>query len=248
MSVRLNLSGVEFSKNDKKRNIILPYRMNEDLAEDIGIQIGDGCLHLGKKDFAILCSGNYSEDFLYFHNFLIPLKKRLFKNVVLNLRKHKNQNTYELKIGSKAIFTFYRKVIGLPAGYKNGIKIPELLFDKESWIKACIRGIFDTDFCLTFKRKRKPYHRYPVILTCLKSKVLVKQLEMILKQLGLKPHVEYDFPAFDKRFGKNYTKNFLYLNGKKNLEKWWTIIGSNNPRLITRFQIWKRFDFCPPRT
>jgi hypothetical protein len=65
--------------------------------------------------------------------------------------------------------------------------------------------------------------------------------------LGLKVHTEYDYERFDERSGKIIT-HYFYLNGKDNLEKWWEIIGSNNHRHITKYKIFKKFGYCPPRT
>jgi len=33
-----------------------------------------------------------------------------------------------------------------------------------------------------------------------------------------------------------------------NVKKWFNIIGSNNPKHITKFLVWKKYGFCPPRT
>jgi hypothetical protein len=125
ISVPLDLSKVNFSYNDKKRNIYLPNVLDTFLAEDIGVQIGDGSLPVyidnkGVKHFIIACYGNITEDQKYFKNFIIPLKRKLF-NINQSLKYHPIAGTCYIKFESKAIFTFYENVIGLQTGRKDNI-------------------------------------------------------------------------------------------------------------------------------
>ncbi len=243
--MRLDLKNIEFSKIDKQRGIKLPLFLDSKLAEDIGIQIGDGCISKGKKDYIINCSFNANEDLQYMQNFVVTLKTKLFKNA--NLISSKIGGEVRIKIGSRAVFDFYTKIIGLPAGSKNEVEIPKIIFENRDHLISCTRGIMDTDFSLSFKKKHKQVHYYPVISANFKSKKLVKQLELIFNKLGFKVHAEFDYERFDRRFGKVIT-HYIYLNGKNNLERWWKIIGSNNPRLITKYKIFKKSGSCPPKT
>lgn len=61
-------------------------------------------------------------------------------------------------------------------------------------------------------------------------------------------HAEYDYKRHDKRTGKTYTSQCIYLNGKKNLNLWLKLIGTNNPKHHTKYLIWKKFGYCEPRT
>ena len=40
-----NLSNIKFSKRDLAKDIILPQRMTEPLAEEIGLHVGDGSMN-----------------------------------------------------------------------------------------------------------------------------------------------------------------------------------------------------------
>lgn len=243
--MKFDLKNVEFSKVDKQRNLKLPLFLDSKLAEDVGIQIGDGCISRGEKDYIINCSFNATEDLQYIQDFVVPLKAKLFKNA--NLIVSKVGGEARIKIGSKAIFDFYTKIIGLPAGSKDEVEIPKIIFKNRDYLVSCVRGIIDTDFSLSFKKRHKQVHYYPVISANFKSKKLVKQLELIFNKLGFKVHTEFDYERFDKRFGK-VTTHYIYLNGKNNLGKWWEIIGSNNHRLITKYKIFKKSGSCPPKT
>lgn len=46
MSIKFDVSGIDFSWADKRKGIILPTELTPKLAEIIGIHIGDGSLYL----------------------------------------------------------------------------------------------------------------------------------------------------------------------------------------------------------
>ncbi len=238
---KLNFSNIEFSGNDIKRKIFLPKFISTDLAENVGILIGDGSI---RKDYTITYCGNIEDDKPFFENYVSRLVKKLF-NIQPKVSIYRNE--YRLVVRSKALLTFYNKVVGLPIGPKDAIKIPKVCLENKAFIKSCIRGIMDTDFSITFKKKSHKYHYYPVIIADLKSKDLVKQLEILLKDIGFIPHTEYNYRELDKRSGKTNIKNFIYLNGKSNLVRWWKEIISNNPKHRTKYLIWEKYGFCPPR-
>ena len=252
-TIFLNLKNISFSYVDRKRKIKLPNYLDIFLAEDIGIQIGDGSLpsifdDRGVKKYIVGCYGNITEDRDYLKNVVIPLKNRLF-NINLKIKDHPIGGTCYIKFESKAIFSFYERIIELKTGRKNEIAIPEIILNAPSEIKlACIRGLADTDFCLSFKKKYKEYHDYPVIHLGCKSKILVEQLYEILKKTGINSNTLLDQKNFDKRTGKTYTKQYLFISGKKNLEKWMSLIGFHNPVYLTKYMFWKKCGFYPPKT
>jgi intein/homing endonuclease len=251
-TIFLNTENISFSFADHKRKIELPDFLDTFLAEDIGIQIGDGSLPLivdnrGVKKYVVGCYGNISEDRNYMKNIVIPLKNKLF-NINLKMNDHPTGGVCYIKFESKAIFTFYEKIIGLKTGKKKEISIPEIILNAPSEIKlACIRGIADTDFCLSFKKKYKEYHDYPVLHLGCNSKILVKQLNEILKKSGINSNTVFDQECFDKRTGKTYIKHYLFISGKKQLEKWMSLIGFHNSVYVTKYLFWKKFGFYPPK-
>ena len=40
----------------------------------------------------------------------------------------------------------------------------------------------------------------------------------------------------------------VIVDGGINVNKWFEIIGSNNPKHITKYLIWKKHGFCPTKT
>lgn len=252
-TIPLNTDDVLLSREDTLRRITIPSTLTTLLAEDIGIQIGDGSLpvYVDKKGFShhrIECCGNMIEDKLYLENFVIPLKNKLF-NLDLKLKNHISAATCYVKLESKGLYTFYTKVIGLPAGPKKNIQIPQIILNSPTEIKlSCLRGIADTDFSLSFKKDWKGVYRDPYITLGCSSRALVMQIAEILKDVGIVASTRLDIKEYDKRTGKFYTKQYLYIHGKKNLTKWINLIGFNNPVQITKYKIWKKFGYCPSMT
>src|SRR3989344_3834767 len=89
---------------------------------------------------------------------------------------------------------------------------------------------------------------YPVIKCSLKSKNLIIQLNRMLNEFEFKTSLVLNEKNFDKRFNVYYERHSIYLSGNGNLEKWISLIGSNNLRLITKYLMWKKFGYCPPNT
>lgn len=248
----LLISEVSFSKKDKKINITIPHALNEDLAELIGIILGDGHLAYQSREssrfYSIRITCNLYDDNLYFDNIINPLFTKLF-NTTLTKIVYKDKNFFVGVKCSKAIVTFLNTNFSIPIGNKSSkILIPEkILKSKTDILLSFVRGLADTDFSLSFKRK-KEYHNYPVLKGSLKSKIILEQLNKILIRLGFKPFLSLNEKNFDKRFNKNYERHSIYLSGVKNIERWFCLIGFNNPKHFTKYKIWKKFGFCPPNT
>ena len=246
------LTEILYSNKDKSTGIVLPTYLNEDLAEFIGIVIGDDHLEYEErkdsKFYSIRISFNLTEDIKYFESVVNPLFRLLF-NAKLSIITSKKKNYFIGVKCSKAIVNFLKINFSIPIGNKtSNISIPNNISNSDRNIQAAfIRGLADTDFSLSFKKK-KIYHDYPVIKGSLQSKVLIQQLNDILTKLGFTPYLILYERNMDKRFNKNYERHSIYLSGKENLEKWISLIGFNNHRLFTKYLIWKKLGFCQPNT
>jgi len=247
-------SDIDFSWADKRKKITLPKFLTEELAEDIGIHIGDGSMYLTcptKKSYILRYSGNIFDDKEYHLKRVIPLKKSLFNAVAKGkiLNPNSRRNEFGFVICSKAIYSFYFKILGIPSGNKCKIaRIPKIILNSTKKIQcAFLRGLADTDFSLSFKNKttRHIFNNYPVISANFASKRLVHELRIVLSKLGFKVvYLERNNP----RYEKFYMTYIINLNGKNNLENWMNKIGFKNSKHLTKYLIWKKFGFCPPYT
>ena len=211
--VNFDTSRIKFSKNDLDRNIILPTYLTSELSEEIGAHVGDGTLSNKKYYFSIRCDKNEKG---YFTNFLFRLYKDLF-NIDLNLLERGSISGFELS--SKAIHSFKENVLGLTVGKKvDKIDVPSCILESKNLdiYSSFLRGVFDTDGCITFRK-----NNYPIILISIKSENLIKNICFMLSKLG------YTF----------YTSKYnVTLNGYVVVQKWINEIGSHNPKHLGKFE------------
>ena len=230
MMIRLDLSNVRFSKRDKEKGINIPQYLTPEIAEDIGIQVGDGSMYYKtskKCADAITVSSNYKE--LDYLEYVVKLKTKLY-----NFGKHKlleRKNERNLKFHSEAISTFYNSVFNLPIGKKDNVDIPSIIKNSqdEQIIISFIRGMVDTDFGLI---KRIKYGKvYPTLEGSSKSKKLIDSISLIFKRFGIK-HYSCKEQVFDKRNGKTYTRYKIIINGFKRISFCLDLIEPKNPNSL----------------
>lgn len=246
--VNLNLNKVKFSNNDLNRKIKIPNKLTLELAELIGIIIGDGNLYT-KDRFELTIIGNITEDKEY-HEKVTKLFKKLFNISTKSEEKYfKNGTCRRIRIKSKAIISFLIKIIGLKSGRKQEVDIPKLIkYSKDKKIiYSFLRGLADTDFSIKFKTRYNKKNYYPIIIGNLCDKTLVLQLKDILEGIGFHSHIE-NRTKYDKFVKKTYYSYALNIVGRENLTKWMDKIGFNNKRHLIRYSVWKTIGFCPPFT
>lgn len=246
-----DLSSVRYSRVDEEKGIILPKKLTEDLAEDIGIHIGDGSLYLSGKNRSsseFHYSGNILEK--EYIEYILNLKKKLYN--ISRIREYKNSRKTEIgfRFSSLALATFYTSVFKMPIGKKSKIvDVPQVINGSKNnkFLAGFLRGIVDTDFSLTYKNKGKAYS-YPVLHGGLANKALIKSIARIFKKLGFKIYVNTEIKHFDIRTKKTYYTSIIDLNGKDNLIKYFSKIGFNNPKNNLKYLVWKKLGYCPPRS
>lgn len=248
-----DLSKIEQSINDINKGVNFPRILSEELAEFIGIMIGDG--HLGiyniiRKGKNVLLSdlnisGNKNEeDYL---RYIMNLFHSLF-NIKLNYRRDSTPNSIMLRIHSRGIVQFLTKLCEIPSNRKAHIvRIPPIIKESDNNIKyAFLRGLADTDFSVTFKNRTNKGHNYPVIKGSFKSRNLILDLELIFSELGFRYCTLYDEIIRDPRFKSPIIMHSIYLNGKANFRKWIELIGFSNPKFQKKTEKWLTDGFCPP--
>jgi hypothetical protein len=233
--MKLDSSKINFSLFDKRRGLILPSKLTEELAEDIGIMVGDG--HIGKfirpasktVDYVIACSGNAVSDLSYMLNHVKKLKHNLFGLDFQVSFKGKDKTEIRLKINSKGLLEFYTKIIRLPLNKKENIGIPSIIWTDISFVKSCLRGIVDTDFSFDIKK-----NNYPVLKLKTASKRLVQDCKKAFKLVGLESSIKTGCVEIHSKTKRPFTTNYLYLSGREKVTKYIQEIGFNNPRNLKK--------------
>ncbi|MEK6896374.1 MAG: LAGLIDADG family homing endonuclease, partial [Nanoarchaeota archaeon] len=205
----LNTTAVQFSEADKIKEIKIPNVMSPELAEEIGVHLGDGCMSKRKNYFSVK-TNKIEKDYMV--EFLFPLYKKIY-NLSLKLMCLPSVSGFE--ICSRGLCEFKNKALNLPYGEKiHKIEIPHQVLDsrnKEIY-RACIRGLFDTDGHLAVIKSK---NNYPTISITIKSEKLILQVKEMLTNLG--------FIVYAGKWVIN-------INGRFMVEKWRREIGSNNPK------------------
>ncbi len=223
-NLNLDCSKIEYSRYDISRKIKFPTKMSEDLAEEIGMHLGDGFLSSYRYDYRL--KGNPADEREYYNNYIKPLYKKLYN---LDIFPKKYEYSFGFEIRSKALWQFKSKVLGIRTGDKNEIYIPELLkINNLPILCSFIRGLFDTDGCLYFRSNYGYKKYYPTITLNLASPKLIKDVGEILSMLGFQPNIY---------FYKKYST--IRLNGINSLTRYEKLIGWRSEKNLKRIQNWK---------
>ena len=122
---------------------------DEKLAELVGIILGDGNIHHCITDktnsYVLRIVGDSNKDKEYLINYVKPLVDSLF-DVESKVYKHNKFNALYINVCSRLIVEFLCS-IGMKAGnkIKNKLTIPDWIKSNSDLLKACIRGLMDTD-------------------------------------------------------------------------------------------------------
>lgn len=159
---------------------------NTNLAEVIGAFMGDGGLTLTQAHITL----NFKTDKEY-AIYLRSLIERLFK-INVSLYERPNRSTIDVVVSSVKLISFLKRK-GLPVGDKirQGLDIPEWIYKRKEWQRACLRGLLDTDGCTYIdhhKYKDKIYGHVGLAFTSYSSK-LIESIAKILQNLGYSPTV-----------------------------------------------------------
>lgn len=192
------------------RSIKIPLEISTELAELVGAYLGDGTLT--KYFIRIFGSKKFDGDYL------LHLSNIIEKNFGIKpkIRFLNNKNLAILEISSKKLVDFLRNKFGLIPGDKiaNRAEIPQRIIENQELVKACLRGLMDTDgsfcrrdtyMCLAFTSHN---HR------------LLNQVFELGKKMG---YFSYK--------GKQQTGT----NSWKRVQKYFSEVGSSNLRHIIRF-------------
>ncbi len=196
---------------EKIKKIIKIPEKNENLAEILGVILGDG--HLERKTLTI--TGNSNE--IEHYNYLKKNIKSMFNldSVILKL---KNQNAIQLKIYSIELINFLmNNSFILGNKIKNKESLPPWVFEKEEFIYGALRGLFDSDGGIY--QKQKKYKRV-IIEFQTDSPYIRENIFKMLKKIGFTP---------SKSSGN------IRIQNQKEIYKFFKIIGSSNPKNIVRY-------------
>ncbi len=193
-------------------------KISYNMSELIGAIIGDGNIY---KNRYVEISGDSKLDMAYFKQNLLPIIENEL-SYVPSIRM--GLFGVRLRINNKK-FTIFLNNLGIRSGKGKAanITIPKTISKDWNLSKACIRGIIDTDGCLSFDKRKVYKEPYPRIILHVKSRRLVYQIRRLLSTNGYKPTIS-------KQMTLHGEMHWVYLNGKEQVYKYIKEIGFSNNR------------------
>jgi len=227
---------------------------NENTAELVGLSLGDGGLNYrtGNKRLRFQLRGSLKEDKEHYDNYIIPLFNKEIMNPAFNGKKvgvvfNKNAGFYGISKESEKLILL-NEVLGIPIGVKKELFVPRWIKDNKKYTRRFLRGFFDTDGSISCQRnysiKDNKYHtQIRISLSCC-SNNLIKEIRDLLAALEFKCLLK-KYVWREKKWSTLYS---VVLSGGIQVDRWFKLIGSKNPKHATKYFVWKKFSFCPPYT
>lgn len=202
-----------------------PPKTSIDLAEFVGIMLGDG--HLDSGSWRITLNSKADRKYIPYAvsliNSVFQIKPKIFKRI--------EDNTTTIYFYGILCSKFLQK-IGLKIGdkVKQQVGIPEWIQRNQSFSHACLRGLMDTDggiFIHSYKVNGKKYS-YSKLCFVNRSIPLLKFTYNSLSNIGLNPKL------IDRVENKR-----VWLYNMHEVSKYLEIIGTHNPRLSAKMKFSK---------
>ncbi|MFH1664208.1 MAG: LAGLIDADG family homing endonuclease [archaeon] len=207
-----------------------------ELCEFVGAFMGDGHTGLYGSHTIVGFTGHAKLDDDYYYRTIIPAVKKLFH--IETCYVWKKENIMRVTFHSKRLVELLIKRFGFPTGVKfDKILIPEeILHSSNEHIAAVLRGLFDTDGCVFFdKRKiyRNPYMRFN--LTMYNPQIL-DQVVQALAKIGI-------------HASRANSKRSIQITNSQNIEGFLRSVGFSNTRHISKvLQAYPDFNSFNPGT
>lgn len=203
-----------FNLNNK--HVVKLPRQSKKLAEFIGICLGDGYSSIYQTEITL----NAIADKEYIP-YVVSLSHTLFLGATISYKKKVSENAVHVLINSKDGSDFLRKMGNIP----NNKFIPSWIYKRPSYIKACIRGLFDTEGSISFKvyKGKVKIGLYKQLNFRNTNPILMKFIRDELVALGFTP--------------TRTLKKSLYLSNHESIVRFVKVIGFSNPKLQERSRI-----------
>ncbi|MDD5253573.1 MAG: LAGLIDADG family homing endonuclease [Candidatus Nanoarchaeia archaeon] len=229
----LDITRIKLDKIDKEKGLILPEKMTLELAEEIGLHIGDGSMNFYQNKKRMLGSyslrGHIQDDKHHYLSRIAPLYQRLY-NLKPRIREMPSTGVIGFQIWSNGLTNFKHQLLKLPLGKKENIKIPQFIYKHKEYIPSIIRGVYDTDGTLYLEKK---YNKlYPRIQINTVSNLLAEQLKKSLNQLDIRT-TKYTQIRKEKNWNNLHT---ISIRGEKMMDKFFNIIQPFNPKHLIKLK------------
>lgn len=195
-------------------------KKDEKLAEFVGVVLGDGNLNYYKKGkkigvYQIKIAGDYIRDKEYHLLYLKRLCEKIF-NLKINEITNPKHNERFLVIYSKQLVEFFISMGIFPGDkIKNQSTIPKWISINRSYLRACLRGLIDTDGSI-FRMSNKDFNLIRIGFTNHNKKLLEDTRTSFIK---------LDFHPSKIINGRQF-----YISRQEEIKRYIKEIGFKNPK------------------
>lgn len=203
----------------KPRIVIRKPEKDAELAEIVGIMLGDGCNYYNAyyHQYEVRIAANYANEQEYLRKIVIPLFERLF-GLQGKIKTQANIGTIYACFASRELCQFLSG-IGIPTGRaKSKAGIPSWIKSKEQFLAACLRGLIDTDGSI-FRLSRRDYRLLRISFKN-NNRKLLEDARQGFVSLGFHP--------------SKIIINQFFLTRKADITDYVAKIGFNNPKNAQR--------------
>ncbi len=225
-------------------------KIDGDLAEILGIHIGDGCISVNDRYSEYYLGGDLTEEKEYHDTWVGPLFNKKIMIPLFNkevaYKEHPKVGVYGFYIFNKELVRFFNK-LGIKSGSKINVRIPNYIVDDEELSKRFLRGLYDTDGTIYFNKNysvKKPIHNRPKIKLDSVSKGLIDDVTELLNNLKINSRSR---KVFQGKKNKNPAYGVI-IDTVKDIDLFLKVIGFKNSKHYTKWKLFKKLGFCPPYT
>lgn len=221
--MKFDLSKIIYDGKDIRKKIKLTRNPTSELAEIVGIMLGDGSLYINKKLKFHTTISFHKNEYSY-----LSYVKSLFEKYFYPYSFYINELKDEILLLNISIcIGRILKIVGLKEGnkVKNRVEIPKWIFSSRRFIMSLVKGMFDTDGCVY-----KKYANYAQIQFKFGSYPLVKSLKKALINLNFNP------TKIQKELNQKGTFGWkFYLSRQKEIDRFFMEIKPGNTKHIERY-------------
>lgn len=196
---------------EEKRKIGSRYLVkSEDLAELIGVMLGDGCIEKFPRTERLYVSFN-SKDNSYIKHVATLLKKIFQKEP--SLYRSKAENSVRLSLYQNNL----SERLEIPTGnkIKNDVKVPKWIKGSKAFTRKCLKGLFETDGSFVIDSKNYTY----VIEFKNKCSRLLTDVCDMLNNLGFHPQKGKTYVRMARKAEVNNFISFINFRNLNNSGK-----------------------------
>lgn len=198
-------------------------KITPELCELVGAIAGDGSIQNGKAGYRVSLYGNQHKDYEYMKYLSKQIEKLFGLKSKLVIKPGKS--CVYFTIYSKNLCEYFIKKFDFSYGKKSDtLQIPRVIRANNTWLIAFIRGLFDTDGCVTWKNTGK--YSYRVIKITTNSSKLAYGVKDSLIENKVACHI-----GKKKQAKRGEIMSYdVVVSKQRMIKKWIELISSKNQR------------------